>query len=203
MRSSSTLVCVRVASDTLLVGRARLGGDFPIGDLVKAVAGFRLVEPQIRLDLARSQLSNMEDKAQRVVDLLAVMLEDQPSGRAAAYLQRVARCYIEGLDPECLVMCRAVLDSVFEEAVSTADVKGILPSERIGGSVQLAHRIEAAERLGRINKSVLLPNPRMRRRASAPFSPSSRGVPLIYRERTHRIAPTYRVQRATYTRNSE
>ena len=99
-------------------------------------------------------MSDLEDKAQRVVDLLAVLLEDQPSGRAAAYLQRVARCYIEGLDPECLVMCRAVLDSVFEEAVSTADVKGILPSERIKGSVQLAHRIEAAERLGRINKSV-------------------------------------------------
>ena len=77
------------------------------------------------------------------MDLLGVLLEEQPAGRAPAYLQRVARCYIEGLDPECLVMCRAVLDSVFEESVSTAEVKGILPSERIKGSVQLAHRMDA------------------------------------------------------------
>ena len=42
------------------------------------------------------------------------------------------------------------VDSAFDEVVSNAKVWETLPNSRIKGSVQLAHRIETAERLGMI-----------------------------------------------------
>jgi hypothetical protein len=140
-----------VASSELLRWRENVG-NVPVGDLAKVIANFRLVKPQILLDLARRDLRNLDAKSRRTVDLLAILIAKRPSEGVAAYLQRVANCYIHGLDPECIVMCRAVLDSAFESTISATQVLQALPGSRTRG-VHLADRIEAAERLALITRT--------------------------------------------------
>ena len=140
-----------VTSPTLFEWRDKLSGTFPIGDLAGWLADRPFVTPQIRFDIARAHVQDLEAEARRTVDLLRILVETQPSERARSYLARVSRCYIAGLDPECLIMCRAVLDAAFEDRVSDSDVKKHVPIRRRRRNIPLSDRIAAAQTMGIID----------------------------------------------------
>lgn len=59
-----------------------------------------------------------EDTTERALKLLLLAQPVSPSSPAASFLKRVSRCYIYGFDPECVVMCRGVLDAEFKAEIS-------------------------------------------------------------------------------------
>lgn len=134
-----------VASPKLRAWREKLSGSFPIGDLARVLADFKLVKPQIRLDLARRDIADLEGKAGRLIDVLSLLLDDPPADRVRAYLQRVSRCYIAGLGPETVVMCRAVLDAAFEDRVPDDLIVRHQP-QLSGKAPSLADRITVASK---------------------------------------------------------
>ncbi len=145
-------VSTMVASPKLLQWRNKLG-DFPVGQLAAFLATRQLARPQIYLNLAREDIGSLNQRVERTTELLALLLEFQPTHRASAYLGRVVSCYVYGLDAECIVMCRAVLDSAFDHAVTSAKVRSVLPARRTEKGIHLAQRIDAADLIGVISKS--------------------------------------------------
>ncbi|MCK4850188.1 MAG: hypothetical protein KAT11_02495 [Phycisphaerae bacterium] len=99
-----------------------------------------------------------EDSTERVWKLLLLAQPVSPSSRAASFLKRVSRCYIYGFDPECVVMCRGVLDAEFEAEISTdlcIDVVGARRRRpKINGHplFTLNERIIVAEKTDSISK---------------------------------------------------
>lgn len=84
------------------------------------------------------------EKANRVLLLAQLIAKADPCPSAEAFLRRVSRCFIFGFHPECIIVCRGVLDSAFREAVPDTD------SETHG----LAKRIVVAHQTGKITEEV-------------------------------------------------
>ena len=130
-----------------------MSATFPARDLAKFLGEQDVIGPQVEIDLARQDLERLRQRRQRVIELLALLSDVQPSARVTEYLRHAAACFLACLDAETLVMCRAVLDAVFEESVPDAVVREHVP-DRIRGSIVLANRIDAAEKAGWLTKDV-------------------------------------------------
>jgi len=101
------------------------------------------LEEEIGRDLA-SMASEAED---RIFDLAEMALQERPSDKAAAFLKRVARCYLFGFDAECLIMCRSVIDAELDREISGDDCIKAFGYRNL----DLNDRIEAARRLQRLS----------------------------------------------------
>jgi hypothetical protein len=79
----------------------------------------RLVYEKLFIKFSWDAVSVIEKRVERVLGLFGLVLPIKPSPETQAFLSRVARCYISGFDPECVILCRAVLDTAFRDAVPT------------------------------------------------------------------------------------
>ena len=68
----------------------------------------------------------------------------------ADFFRHVGRCYVYGLNAECLIMCRGVLDCEFQREVG-ADQCIELLGERSSGSFSLSDRVRVAQASGLIS----------------------------------------------------
>jgi hypothetical protein len=82
--------------------------------------------------------------ASRALQLLPFLMQTR-SGRARQYLTRVARCFILDLQPELVIMCRAVLDAALEDADLDSTVVARIREVQGGSNSMLTVRIEAAK----------------------------------------------------------
>ena len=84
--------------------------------------------------------------------LLEVVIEAQPSEATLKVLTRVSRCYVFGLDSECVILCRGAIDTAFSNALPDAkmDKLGVQPATRFGYT--LAQRIRTARDAGMIDE---------------------------------------------------
>jgi len=79
---------------------------------IKAFYSTHLVRDCVNIRLAFDATGSLLSKAQgRVGDLVAAIGSRDLSKNAADYLDRVTRLYLWGFDPECLVMCRSVIEA--------------------------------------------------------------------------------------------
>ena len=78
---------------------------------------FELLDEHVCIDFGWQAMGMLDTARERFLDLLLLLRDRQPCERAKAFLHRVARCYLFGFDAECVVMCRAVLDSEFDESI--------------------------------------------------------------------------------------
>lgn len=104
------------------------------------------VQHAMEIHAAREFVDDPAEFAKRMFSLLTFLARD-PGGRTAAYLSRVAECYIRGMKPEFAVMCRAVLDAAIQEIVDDDDVLRRLPPEK-RSFVGLAARIRYCQECG-------------------------------------------------------
>jgi len=77
----------------------------------------------------------------RMLRLIGLIKEGDPDAVTLRYLRRVSRCYILGLDAECAILCRGVIDSALSKA---------LPKPQ--RDLPLAKRIQAAKELRRVDE---------------------------------------------------
>jgi hypothetical protein len=120
----------------------------------------------LALEAVDTLLPTAED---RVAELVALIASRTMSSRASAYLERATTLHLWGFDPECVIMCRSVLDAALSSRLATlvaqdepppnldrlialAGAEGILPgyqpaANRRGWSARKGSLIEDAEHI--------------------------------------------------------
>jgi len=81
----------------------------------------KLVWERLCIKLAWDSVGSIRDGALRILKLWELLLDIQPGKGTLSFLQRVGRCFIWGFDPECIILCRGVLDTAFRHALSDED----------------------------------------------------------------------------------
>lgn len=100
---------------------------------------------QIQLVLAEHFCTDTESMAERCLEISSLALAADPEKAAvSAYLQRLGRCYITGLFPECAILCRAVLEKTLEEVYSRTEQQR---PESEDGRTSLSQDIETAHQI--------------------------------------------------------
>lgn len=105
----------------------------------------KLVWERLCIKLAWDSVGLIRDGAFRILKLWELFLDIQPSKGTLTFLQRVGRCFIWGFDPECIILCRGVLDAAFRDAVSDDVCIATYPNRKQEDrDFGLANRIVAA-----------------------------------------------------------
>ncbi|MBW8001019.1 MAG: DUF4145 domain-containing protein [Planctomycetes bacterium] len=77
----------------------------------------KLVWERFSIDLAWESVEKMTKGARRIFDLYKLVLDAHLSKPTRQFLARLSRCYIWGFEPECVMLCRSVLDTAFRENI--------------------------------------------------------------------------------------
>ncbi|MCJ7730630.1 MAG: hypothetical protein MUO27_12260 [Sedimentisphaerales bacterium] len=108
-----------------------------------------LVWERFCIDLAWEAIDKMEKGANRMFNLYKLMLTFRPSRSTIGFLLRLSRCYIWGFDPECVILCRSVLDTALREKISPEICEKHFGRRQFG--FNLSDRIHAAAKEGLID----------------------------------------------------
>ena len=98
-----------------------------------------------QLAIAEELCSHLGAKAARCRDLAGRLVAEQPSPRVMQYVRRLSRCYIAGFFPECVILCRAVLESSVRDLYSRRGLA--LPEDEAGNST-MGDRLRFASERG-------------------------------------------------------
>lgn len=73
----------------------------------------KAIHQELELALAREYCNKTEKMADRAVELISLILnqDEVPSEATHRFLRRVSRCYVAGFFPECVIQCRAVMEN--------------------------------------------------------------------------------------------
>ena len=74
-----------------------------------------IIKDRIGFALARDVVTQVSGATNRAVRLLGVVQGKRLSARAFAFIRRATQLYVWGFEPECVVMCRAGLESALLE----------------------------------------------------------------------------------------
>lgn len=81
-------------------------------EVIRLVHETPIVRDSIRIALGFEAAEELLPRAEsRISDLLTLVAARSVSPRAATFLDRATRLYLWGFDPECVIMCRAVLEA--------------------------------------------------------------------------------------------
>ncbi len=154
--TSAFLEVVNSIGDMLLKASETLLQPIPQGDLrlawanVRTLTGSQLWPMLERETLTRIQLKIAERssihtrwKAKRCLELSELILDARPNERVLRYLSRLGRCYIEGFDAECVVLCRAVFENALREKFGEEDIPfpaGENGKSQVGSAIKMATR---------------------------------------------------------------
>lgn len=112
-----------------------------------------LLDDAIQAELLKRMVGQITNQyPHRVHELIEIASKSNPNRYAQVFLKRVGRCYLSGYFEECVVMCRSALESCLKAEIPNDDcfqyqvTKGIF--------IQLADRIHAAWKTGRIDSSL-------------------------------------------------
>jgi len=111
----------------------------------------RLVWERFVIDLSWDAVEKIEEGASRIFRLYELVLRSAPSEPTQKFLSRLSRCFVWGFDPECVILCRAVIDTSFRDAVSDE-----ICEKHCGKNDRhvftLSNRIQAARKEGMIDE---------------------------------------------------
>lgn len=90
--------------------------------------------------------------ANRMLQLLEIVIEAQPSEATLRFLKRISRCFVFGLDSECVILCRGAIDTAFMHAVHDSSMRALNIQPGAAYGFTLAQRIRAARQTGLIDE---------------------------------------------------
>ena len=112
-----------------------------------------LVKERLEIELAKIPLDKLCQGAQRIINLYLIALSIPPQKPILHYLNRLSRCYIWGFDPECIMLCRSVIDSAFKKAVNDKICKEKL-GDRGSMKFSLNDRITVGHNIGLLDEQM-------------------------------------------------
>lgn len=114
-----------------------------LAKLAQILAAQAIVQDSLRIALgweaAEGLLAHGEERAAYLMSLVTMR---RLSERARAYLDRATKMFLWGFDPECIAMCRAVLEAALDDVLPLEDED----DKRLG----LERLLEQAGRFGRL-----------------------------------------------------
>jgi hypothetical protein len=84
-----------------------------------------LIEQVVEIELAKDFEDELLRMTRRAIQLLDLLVTTK-NPVAKSYLQRVADCYIRGLQVETVVMCGAVLEAALEDSTEDEEIRAEL-----------------------------------------------------------------------------
>jgi hypothetical protein len=112
--------------------------------------GYPLVRERIEIEVAREFSLGTMGMAERCLDLTRILAAAQPNESVMRFLRRLSKCYIAGFQPECVVLCRAVLANAVTETFGRKKVPEPADS---GGNSTMKMKVDAAHRFGWLSKN--------------------------------------------------
>ncbi len=103
----------------------------------------KLVWERFAIDMSWGAIDKIRQGASRIFRLYKLVLHSTPSKPTQQFLGRLSRCYIWGFDPECIILCRAVIDTAFQEKIAYEICEKHF-GKRNRGWFSLSDRIQAA-----------------------------------------------------------
>ena len=101
----------------------------------------KLVWERFIINMSWEAIGKIEEGASRIFQLYNLVLSSSPSKSTQQFLGRLSRCYVWGFDPECIILCRAVIDTAFQKSVDYDICKRHFGKRR---NYDLSDRIQAA-----------------------------------------------------------
>lgn len=86
--------------------------------LASSLVSYNVAQARAEIDLASAAVGKLFEGKRRLTFVLALLSQFDLSERATAYIDRMIQCYIWGLDTECVVMARSVIEAALEEVIS-------------------------------------------------------------------------------------
>lgn len=104
----------------------------------------------VQLALATELHSDLGSMAERCEQLADQVFSTPPGAAVSKFLRRLTRCYVAGFFPECVILCRGVLENAIRELFQRRRVP--IPATADGKSSMKA-TLAAAERFRLLSKS--------------------------------------------------
>lgn len=104
----------------------------------------KLVWERFIIDMSWEGIKKIEEGASRIFRLYTLVLRTTPSKATQQFLGRLSRCYIWGFDPECVILCRAVIDTAFRDVITDEICEKHFGKLRHKYDFSLSDRIQAA-----------------------------------------------------------
>jgi len=104
----------------------------------------RLVWERFMIDISWEAVGKIEEGASRIFQLYNLVLRSQPSKPTQQFLARLSRCFIWGFDPECVILCRAVIDTAFKDRITPEICEKHFGKPRHKYDFSLSDRIQGA-----------------------------------------------------------
>jgi len=115
-------------------------------------SSLRLVWERLFIDLAWDAVAKVDEGTRRIFKLYELVLQTRPSLASQKFLARLGRCYVWGFDSECVILCRAILDTAFRDAVREEICEKELRKKKPKYDFALYERIKAAQKAGIIDR---------------------------------------------------
>jgi len=96
-----------------------------------------LILEKLQIEIAEGFSWDLNEAAERALEIGGLVLEHSFGGRVARYLNRVARCYVAGFFPESTILCRSVLETALSEKFIQS---GMTPPMRLQEKIKLAKK---------------------------------------------------------------
>jgi len=112
----------------------------------------RLLWERFVIDMSWEAIRKIEEGASRIFRLYKLVLISAPSESTQRFLSRLSRCFVWGFDPECIILCRAVIDTAFRDTVSDEVCEKHFGKN--GYEFNLSKKIQAAYKEGIINDQI-------------------------------------------------
>jgi hypothetical protein len=116
--------------------------------LTEVAQGSRIRETlleAVQVRVAWALCTGSDHKAARCVELMDLALRERPTSQVRKYLGRVGRAYIAGFGPECVILCRAVVEQALKDAFELRDIP---PPATLSGRSPMKDRLASAALLG-------------------------------------------------------
>ena len=112
----------------------------------------RLVWERFVIAMSWEAIGKIEEGASRIFQLYKLVLSSDPSESTQKFLSRLSRCFVWGFDPECIILCRAVIDTAFRDTVSDEVCEKHFGKNRY--EFTLSNKIQAAHKERIINDQI-------------------------------------------------
>ena len=99
----------------------------------------------IQLVLAEDLSRDLTARAKRCKELTSRILADKPPLPVLKYVRRLTRCYIAGFYPECVILCRGVMENAVKQQFGRKNVD--IPATE-GGKSTMRTTLDAAKMFG-------------------------------------------------------
>ena len=125
-------------------------------ELLEQLPAFRAAWESLTISLTETAVCDVAGQAMRHIQLLDLLLKEEPPRSVHRYLRLVSRCFLSGFEAECVICCRSAIDEALQEALTEegCSIPARIMAARKHGLLSDEGQKKALEVVSRGNKAV-------------------------------------------------